>query len=81
MDNGKKCTNRTMEPLHCLAVNLQHKHAATSNLVQMINENQIDLAFVQEAYIIRNNLAGIPKLLRTLCEWKWKEMISAACKQ
>jgi len=31
----------------------------------MINENQIDLVFVQEPYIIRNNLAGIPKSLRT----------------
>jgi len=31
----------------------------------MINENQIDLAFVQEPYIIHNNLARIPKSLRT----------------
>ena len=65
MDNCKKRTNREMKPLRCLQVNLQHKRAATSNLVQMINENQLDLAFVQEPYIIRNNLAGIPKLLRT----------------
>ena len=31
----------------------------------MISENQIDLAFVQEPYIIRNSLVGIPKSLRT----------------
>ena len=31
----------------------------------MMSENQIDLAFVQEPYNIRNNLAGIPKSLRT----------------
>ena len=49
----------------CLQVNLQHKCAATNNLVQMMNANQIDLAFVQEPYIICNNLAGIPKSLRT----------------
>ena len=53
-----------MKPLRCLQHNLQHKRAATSNLVQIFNENQIDLAFVQEPYIIRNNLAGIPKSLR-----------------
>ena len=54
-----------MKPLRCLQVNLQHKRAATSNLVQIMSENKIDLAFVQEPYIIRNNLAGIPKSLRT----------------
>ena len=61
MDNCKKLTNREMKPLRCLQVNLQHKRAATSNLVHMMSENKIDLAFVQEPYIIRNNLAGIPK--------------------
>ena len=54
-----------MKPLRCLQVNLQHKRAATSNLVQMMSENKIDLAFVQEPYIIRYNLAGIHKSLRT----------------
>jgi len=54
-----------MKLLRCLQVNLQQKRAAMSSLVQLMSENQIDLAFVQEPYIIRNNLAGIPKLLRT----------------
>jgi len=31
----------------------------------MINENKIDLAFVQKPYIVGNNLAGIPKSLRS----------------
>jgi Holliday junction resolvasome RuvABC ATP-dependent DNA helicase subunit len=61
MDNHKKPTNREMKPLRCLQVNLQHKRAAMSSLVQMMSENQIDLAFVQEPYIIHNNLARIPK--------------------
>jgi hypothetical protein len=65
MDNCKKLTSKEMKPLRCLQVNLQHKRAATSNLVQIMSENKIDLAFVQEPYIIRNNLAGIPKSLRT----------------
>jgi hypothetical protein len=50
-------TNGEMKPLRCLEVNLQHKHKATNNLVQMMSENQIDLAFVQQPYIIHNNLA------------------------
>jgi len=62
MDNR---TNRETKPLRCLQVNLQHKRAATNNLVQMMSENQIDLAFVQEPYIISNHLPGIPKSLRT----------------
>jgi len=67
MDNYMNRTNREMKPMCCVQVNLQHKHAATSNLVQLMSENQMDLAFVQEPYrpIIRNDLAGIPKSLRT----------------
>ena len=65
MDNRTKHTNREMKPLRYLQVNLQHKRAATNNLVQIMSENQIDFAFVQEPYIIRHNLAGIPKSLRT----------------
>jgi len=65
MDNRMNRTNREIKPLCCLQVNLQPKRAATSNLVQLMSENQIDLAFVQEPYIIRNDIAGIPKLLRT----------------
>jgi Holliday junction resolvasome RuvABC ATP-dependent DNA helicase subunit len=54
-----------MKPLHCLQVNLQHKRAAMNNLVQMMSEYQTALAFVQEPYIIRNDLARISKSLRT----------------
>jgi hypothetical protein len=80
MDNRTNRTNREMKPLRCLQVNLEHRRSATNNLVQMMSENQIDLAFVQESYIIRNDLAGIRKSLRT-CKWEWKETISATCKQ
>jgi len=65
MDNRTNRTNREMKPLRSMQVNLQHKRAATNNLVQIMSENQIELAFVQESYTIRNNLAGIPKSLRT----------------
>jgi hypothetical protein len=69
MDSRTNRTNREMKPLCCLQVNLKHKCAATYNLVQMMSDNQTDLAFVQEPYIIRNDLARIPKSLRTN-EWK-----------
>src|SRR5215469_6963943 len=65
MNNRNKRTYEEMKPLRCLQVNLQHKRAATHNMVQLMRTNQIDIAFVQEPYIIRNNLAGIPKSLRT----------------
>ena len=54
-----------MKPLLCLQVNLQHKCTTMNNLVQMMSENKIDFVFVQEPYTIRNNLARIPKPLRT----------------
>jgi hypothetical protein len=65
MDNRTNRTNKEMKPLRCLQVNLQHKRAAMNNLVRTMTEKQIDLAFVQEPYNIRNHLARIPKLLRT----------------
>jgi len=61
MDNSTNRTNKEMKPLRCLQVNSQHKRAATNNLVRTMTDNQIDLAFIQEPYNIRNHLAGIPK--------------------
>jgi len=53
------------QELNCCQINLQHSRTATSNLVQLINQHRIDVAFVQEPYTIRNQLAGIPKTFRT----------------
>ena len=53
------------QELNCFQINLQHSRTATSNLVQLINQHRIDVAFVQEPYTIRNQLAGIPKTFRT----------------
>jgi len=64
MDNRTNRTKRKMKPLWCLQVNY-NTCAAMNNLVQMMSENQIDLAFVKEPYIIHNVLVGIPKSLRT----------------
>lgn len=51
--------------LHYIQINLQHSRTATSNLIQLINELNIDLVFVQEPYLINNKLAGIPKKFKT----------------
>jgi len=53
-----------MELLHYLQVNFKHKRAELSNLVQIMSENKIDLAFVQEPYILPNNLHRNLKSLR-----------------
>ena len=58
-------TNMANQELNCFQINLQHSRTATSNLVQLINQHRIDVAFIQEPYTIRNQLAGIPKTFRT----------------
>ena len=47
--------------LKCLQVNLQHSRVAASNLTQIIIQYNIDVAFVQEPYTLRNSVAGFPK--------------------
>ena len=56
-------TNPHMGHTHikCLQLNLQHSRSATYNLTQTIIENNIDMAFLQEPYTVRNNVAGFPK--------------------
>ena len=42
-------------------INLKHSRTATSNLVQLINQQNVDMTFIQEPYTINNKLAGLPK--------------------
>ena len=56
-------TKRQME-IKCAQLNLQHSKTATYNLTQLILHNNIDVAFVQEPYIVLNNVAGFPKSFR-----------------
>jgi hypothetical protein len=49
--------------IKCAQLNLQHSKTATYNLTQLILHN-IDVAFVQEPYIVLNNVAGFPKSFR-----------------
>jgi ribonuclease HI len=54
--------------LKCLQVNLQHSREATSNLTQVIQQYNIDIAFVQEPYTVHNRVAGFPKGLKILTQ-------------
>ena len=47
--------------IKCLQINLKHSRTATSNLTQIITENNIDIIFLQEPYTHLNNVAGFPK--------------------
>jgi len=60
-------TNPHMGHTHikCLQLNLQHSRSATYNLTQTIIQNNIDVAFLQEPYTVRNNVAGFPKSFKT----------------
>ena len=47
--------------LNCLQINLQHKIIATANLMHIIDTCNIDIALIQEPYILHNKLVGITK--------------------
>jgi len=47
-----------------MQLNTQHSRVAVSTLTQIIIKYNIDIAFVQEPYTIRNNVAGFPKGFR-----------------
>lgn len=47
--------------IKCVQLNLQHSKNATYNLTQIILQENIDIAFVQEPYSILNKVAGFPK--------------------
>ena len=50
--------------IKCAQLNLQHSRTATYNLTQLILQNNIDVAFVQEPYTVLNNVARLPKSFR-----------------
>ena len=58
--NDNNYPSRNVKP-KCLQVNLQHSRVAASNLTQIIIQHNIDVAFVQEQYTLRDSVAGFPK--------------------
>lgn len=56
--------HRNNHRINCFQLNLQHSRAATSNLVQLLNEHRVDIACIQEPYTLNNKPAGLPKSLK-----------------
>ena len=44
---------------------MQHSRVATDNLMNLIQQDHIDIVFVQELYLIQNKTAGITRTYRT----------------
>jgi len=49
------------DKVNCFQINLQHLRTATSNLVQLINQHNVDITYIQEPYTINNKLARLPR--------------------
>jgi len=47
--------------LKCYQINVQHSRAATDNLRQIINKENIDMALIQEPYVYQNRIKGITR--------------------
>lgn len=66
--NGKGATNIKNTKLHstikCYQINLQHSRTAMDNLMELIEKEGIDVAFIQEPYIVYNRMVGIPNRYR-----------------
>ena len=52
---------RRRDNVNCFQINLQHSRKATSNLGQLINQQNVETTYVQEPYSISINLAGLPR--------------------
>ena len=50
--------------IKCYQINLQHSKTGTENLMQLIEKEGIDVAFIQEPYTTHNRGAGITKRYR-----------------
>jgi hypothetical protein len=49
------------DKVNCFQINLRHSRTATSNLVQLINQHNVDITYIQQSYTINNKLAGLPR--------------------
>jgi hypothetical protein len=57
-----KNKNINLQPIiKCHQINLQHSRTATDNLMELIEKEGIDVAFIQEPYTVHNRVAGITK--------------------
>jgi hypothetical protein len=54
----------TISQIKFMQINLQHSRVATDNLMQILTQNIIDIAFGQEPYCLQNKVAGISRNYR-----------------
>ena len=74
MAKDKKCVerktdinNKDFKPqttIKCCQINLEHSKSATDSLMELIEKEEIDVAFIQEPYTIHNKVVGITKRYR-----------------
>ena len=63
-NNTNKGINNQQNSIRCMQINLQHSRVATDNLMNLIQQDHIDIVFVQEPYLFQNKTAGITRTHR-----------------
>ena len=64
-NTNKGINNNQQTLIRCMQINLQHSRVATDNIMSLIQQDHIDIVFVQEPYLIQNKTAGITRTHRT----------------
>ena len=59
--------------IKCFQLNLQHSRSATYNLTQIIKQNNMDVAFLQEPYTVLNNVEEFPKSFKIFAYGKGRK--------
>jgi len=63
------------DKVNCFQINLQHLRTATSNLVQLINQHNVDITCIQEPYTFNNKLAGFPRPHKVYTSGDGRELV------
>jgi endonuclease/exonuclease/phosphatase (EEP) superfamily protein YafD len=48
-------------PIRCMQINLQHSRVANDNIMKLTEQDNSDVVFIQETYLLQNRVAGIIK--------------------
>jgi endonuclease/exonuclease/phosphatase (EEP) superfamily protein YafD len=66
-DNSKKRITqghkniRLQVPIRCMQINLQYSRSATDNIMNLIEQDDPDMIFIQEPYLYQNRMVGLKK--------------------
>jgi hypothetical protein len=60
----KNNVTKPQKPFKCYQINLWHSRTATDNLMELIENEGIDVAFIQQPYTAHNRVAEITKRYR-----------------